>query len=193
MTAPNAVFENAERVHVVRLLSEDACAQFIARAEAAGAWEDSPCYSESVEGFTVDYEYRISRSVMERDRPELFTGVRPDVERAFARFTGPDASPRFVLSRFELIRYEPGGMFFPHRDTLVSEPWRRYSMVAYLNDGFEGGATTFPTLERTLRPQPGQGILFPSLYLHGGEHVASGRKYVMTGYLGDPATVPDWF
>lgn len=193
MSSTNAVFEKAERVHVVRILSEDACARLIARAEGAGAWEDSPCYSEAVEGFAVDYDYRISRSVMERDRPDLFEEVRPDVKRAFAKFIAAEASPRFVLSRFELIRYEPGGMFHPHRDTLATEAWRRYSIVAYLNDDFEGGATTFPTLERTLRPSPGQGLLFPSLYLHGGEDVSAGRKYVMTGYLGDPATVPDWF
>jgi hypothetical protein len=193
MSSVDAVYERAERVHLIRILPEEACARLIARAEAAGVWEDSPCYSESVEGFTVDYEYRISRSVMERDRPDLFADVRPAVERTFAKFIAADASPRFILSRFELIRYEPGGMFLAHRDSVASEAWRRYSIVAYLNDEFEGGATAFPTIERTLRPRRGQGILFPSLYLHGGEQVSSGRKYVMTGYLGDPETAPDWF
>jgi hypothetical protein len=193
MSSPNAVYERAERVHLISVLSEQACARLIARGESAEAWEPSPCYSESVEGFTVDLDYRISRSVMERDRPDLFSGVRPEMERRFARFIGPDASPRFILSRFELIRYEAGGMFFPHRDSVASEAWRRYSIVLYLNDAFEAGGTMFPTLQKTLRPRPGQGILFPSLYLHAAEQVSSGRKYVMTGYLGDPETAPDWF
>ena len=95
MSSANAAYEKAEHVHVVRILSEDACARLIVRAEAAGAWEDSPCYPESVEGFTVDPDYRISRSVMERDRPNLFAEVRPDVERAFGKFIAADASPRF--------------------------------------------------------------------------------------------------
>jgi len=193
MHSKQLMFEHADQVHLIRVISADACAQLVARAEALNVWEDSPCYSESAEGFVVDFEYRISRSVMEWDRPDLFDGVRPHVEKTFARFIGPDASPRFALSRFELIRYDAGGMFFPHRDTLVTEPWRKYSIVTYLNDDFEGGATSFPTIERTLRPVPGQGLLFPSLYLHGGECVSAGRKYVMTGYLGDPETIPAWF
>ena len=51
----------------------------------------------------------------------------------------------------------------------------------------------FPTIGRAFRPRSGQGLLFPSLYLHSGERVTIGRKYIMTGYLGNPQTAPDWF
>lgn len=193
MSSADVVFENAARVHVIRVLSEDACARLIARAEVADAWDDSPAYSFSAEGNAAEVETRVSRSILERDRPDVFADVRPVVEQTFARFTGEGASPRFVLSRFEVIRYEVGGNFPLHRDTRVGNTRRRYSFLAYLNDDFEGGATAFPMIGRTLRPLRGQGILFPSPYLHAGEQVVSGRKYVLTGYLGDLTTEPDWF
>lgn len=188
MSSANAVIESAARIHVVRMFSEDVCARLIARAEATSAWDESPGYSNSGEA-----EARISRSIFERDRPDVFEEVRPEMERAFQRFIGEGASPRFALTRFELLRYEPGGMFPPHRDAGAGDIRRRYSWLVYLNDEFEGGATTFPMLERTLRPHRGQAILFPSTYLHAGGQVTSGRKYALTGYLGDPAAEPDWF
>jgi predicted 2-oxoglutarate/Fe(II)-dependent dioxygenase YbiX len=63
---------------------------------------------------------------------------------------------------------------------------RYYSLVCYLNDDFEGGSTRFPALDYAVKPQCGKAILFPSRYLHGGEPVISGQKYILISWITGP-------
>ena len=59
--------------------------------------------------------------------------------------------------------------------------------MIYLNDGFEGGATSFAELDDRMRdedrltvnPRQGMALIFAHPLLHKGEPVVSGRKYVL--------------
>lgn len=184
--------ERFERVHVVRLLAGETCARLIARANTADAWEPSAAYSTPEAGLAQS-ERRASLSILERDRRDVFEPVRGEIEASLARFIAEDATPRFTLSRFEMIRYDAGGGFPLHRDAAAGDSRRQHSVLVYLNDDFDGGSTSFPMIGRFVRPHSGKAILFPSCYLHAGEPVVSGRKYVLTCYLGQPADEPDWF
>lgn len=178
--------QTREVVKVIRLLSRTACDELVASAQSISNWSASPVYEQSSAGIRFDRSYRISSSLMEETSEQVFTDVRGVIVAQLARFVGPTAEPRFALSRFELIRYGPGGRFLPHRDVEADEPWKRYSLVLYVNDGFTGGQTFFPELQLELRPPPGCAILFPSFCLHAGQPVVDGTKYIMTMYLGDP-------
>lgn len=86
----------------------------------------------------------------------------------------------------QLVRYSPGGHYRAHSDTGRLTTNRCYTVLCYLNDDFQGGRTQFPSLDYTVTPQCGKAILFPSSYLHRGEPVTSGEKYILVSWITGP-------
>jgi hypothetical protein len=86
----------------------------------------------------------------------------------------------------QLVRYSSGGHYIPHSDVGRQTRNRYYTVLCYLNDDFEGGNTLFPTLNRSVKPRCGKAVLFRSAYLHGGEPVTSGQKYVLVSWITGP-------
>ena len=64
---------------------------------------------------------------------------------------------------------------------------RLYTFLYYLTDDFEGGRTQFYFNGEihNIIPEKGKALWFPSTpeYVHRGETVTSGEKYVMTGWI----------
>ncbi len=86
----------------------------------------------------------------------------------------------------QLVRYTSGGHYIVHSDVGQRTLNRYYSVVCYLNDDFEGGNTRFPAIDYAVTPQCGKAILFPSRYLHGGEPVNSGEKFILISWITGP-------
>jgi len=84
--------------------------------------------------------------------------------------------------RFRCYRYRPGMRFAPHKDFAFYRNDRElsfYSFLVYLNQGFEGGNTTFATEpEIAIKPKAGMGLLFQHPIIHEGSLVTAGVKYV---------------
>lgn len=76
-------------------------------------------------------------------------------------------------------RYGPGQRFKMHRDG----PWEfeghrsRLTLLVYLNDDYEGGATSFRKFH--IKPKTGTLVLFEHSTWHEGMVVESGTKYVL--------------
>ena len=99
-----------------------------------------------------------------------------------------------ATSRFEalsLTAYGPGGFYKVHHDG----PMRLYTFLMYLNDDFEGGATTFPCLGVSVTPKKGRLVAWrnghahgmaDNLMLHYAEPVTAGRKMVCQQWVGHP-------
>ncbi len=103
----------------------------------------------------------------------------------------------------QVISYEPGQLFAPHNDwiapeLLASHPrfstrgQRLATLITYLSDEFEEGATKFPRLGISFRGRPGDAIVFSNVLpngvpdvdtLHEGSPVKSGRKWVLSQWL----------
>lgn len=97
--------------------------------------------------------------------------------------------------RLRFLRYEPGQYFAPHFDgTYMRDNGERsyITFQAYLNDGFEGGATTFLKMaglraESTepkhvnceVVPKVGSVLVFQHDMLHEGSRLLSGKKYAV--------------
>ena len=66
----------------------------------------------------------------------------------------------------------------PTRET--SEGQRsQLSVVVFLNEGYRGGAVSFPDLGRRVEARAGRAIVFPHGLSHVDECVESGRKFVL--------------
>ena len=100
------------------------------------------------------------------------------------------------LSTFEppsVLKYSTGGHYQPHAD---SEHWNRdtnrwvrslerdYSLLLYLNDGYEGGSLQFPNFKWAIQPKRGMLVSFPSdhRYLHGAAPLISGTRIAVASW-----------
>lgn len=84
--------------------------------------------------------------------------------------------------RFRGYRYQRGQRFAPHFDG----PFVRHddersaiTVLVYLNEGFDGGATRFLDWDCTVTPMTGSVLLFDHHILHEGAGVLAGTKYAL--------------
>jgi len=82
----------------------------------------------------------------------------------------------------EFYNYQKGDYIKPHSDapTQIAEMvFTNYTLVIYLNDGFEGGETFFSVEELKVKAEKGGAILFDQSLSHGGSEVLHGEKYIL--------------
>lgn len=85
-----------------------------------------------------------------------------------------------VNERFRYYRYDLGQQFNWHYDGAYERPSGERSnltFMVYLNDGFEGGETSFENVR--VIPRQGMALLFVHQIRHKGEPVIRGRKYAL--------------
>ncbi|HEY2254792.1 MAG TPA: 2OG-Fe(II) oxygenase [Variovorax sp.] len=101
----------------------------------------------------------------------------------------------------QVLRYAPGAQYRPHYDyfdpgepgtpTILRRGGQRVAtLLMYLQEPGQGGATIFPDVGLDVAPQRGTGVFFsydrpdPSTRtLHGGAPVLAGEKWVATKWL----------
>lgn len=173
-------------VEIVRgLLSPEECAHMIRRAEPLlrPSMIDDP-----VTGEGRPDPIRTSHGAAFISHEEDL--VTQAINRRIARATGTSADHAEALY---VMRYAPGQEYRPHLDALAGlRNQREWTAIAYLNDGYEGGATTFPELGLTVRGEAGDLLFFrnadpsgePDFRMrHAGEPVTSGAKWIATRWI----------
>ncbi|MES2532797.1 MAG: 2OG-Fe(II) oxygenase [Pseudomonadota bacterium] len=101
----------------------------------------------------------------------------------------------------QVLRYAPGAQYRPHYDyfdpaepgtpTILRRGGQRVAtLVIYLQEPEQGGATTFPDVGLEVAPKRGTGVFFSyerphsdTRTLHGGAPVLAGEKWVATKWL----------
>ena len=101
----------------------------------------------------------------------------------------------------QVLRYPPGAEYKPHYDyfdpaepgsTLILQRGgqRVATLIIYLHEPVQGGATVFPDIGLRVVPRRGHAVFFSypqahpdSLTLHGGEPVTTGEKWIATKWL----------
>ena len=101
----------------------------------------------------------------------------------------------------QILRYSPGAQYRPHYDyfdpkepgtpTILRRGGQRVAtLVMYLQEPEQGGATTFPDIGLEVAPVRGSGVFFSydradpaTRTLHGGAPVLAGEKWVATKWL----------
>jgi prolyl 4-hydroxylase len=106
----------------------------------------------------------------------------------FARIEGALPSPLCGMrpaganERFRCYRYQRGQRFAPHLDGHFQRDAHErslFTLMVYLNEGFDGGATAFHDDDLRVVPRAGMALLFQHAQLHEGCELIAGTKYVL--------------
>jgi len=90
-------------------------------------------------------------------------------------------------SGIQIQRYNPGDYFNWHCDDSYGKK-RLVAYIIYLNSmGKEDGGKTQFLEDREIIPKAGSILFFPSTwsYIHRGESVKNGKKYIITGFINE--------
>ncbi|MBO3459733.1 2OG-Fe(II) oxygenase [Aetokthonos hydrillicola Thurmond2011] len=82
----------------------------------------------------------------------------------------------------EFYRYQAGEFVTAHSDApqeIEHNVWSTLTLLIYLSEDIEGGATFFPESGIQIHPQVGTGVLFKHSLLHEGSQVLRGTKYII--------------
>ncbi len=185
--------QEAFGVFATRLYEPAKCASIVARVKGQDEWEAAQVVVDSG-GRSRDMTLPETRAARTLNRlqavatyHEFEERVRFVVNPILRQIWGVDL-PR--QEGTQIVRYSPGGHYIPHKDADESELADRYfTVLCYLNDSFEGGKTSFTSLNFTATPAPGKTLVFPSRYLHCAEPVTRGEKFVFVTWLCGPLPI----
>ena len=90
--------------------------------------------------------------------------------------------------KLQVLKYKPGGHYKPHQDAFKDDDnMRVHTFIIALNDGYRGGETVFPNLNKTYKLDAGDVLFFDTVdnynlitskSLHGGKTVEAGDKWI---------------
>ncbi|MBS0386336.1 MAG: 2OG-Fe(II) oxygenase [Proteobacteria bacterium] len=132
--------------------------------------------------------------------------LEPDLVMQLARLRIAAAIGQSVsqLEPTNILHYDVGQEYKPHYDIIRPEDLhdfeadlrahgqRLVTVLVYLNEGYEGGETGFPRLERRFKGKPGDALIFWNLSaagdlerdsLHAGLPVTRGEKWLLSQWV----------
>jgi PKHD-type hydroxylase len=90
----------------------------------------------------------------------------------------------------EFLKYPANGRYTAHMDTFLNPnvECRKLTVLAFLNDDFEGGKFFIQDSHEKYYPPQSKGtvIVFPSFLPHGVEDITSGVRYSVVCWLVGP-------
>ena len=181
-------------------LCENWCAFMDAQSTKSLWVQDTESHIESGE---VKLEYHKSLITETIDLAEYKKDVLREVVRGYrdyvTRFFRADLD---TIEPPSVLKHGPGGRYNAHSE---SEYWDEgnhtsersldhdYSILAYLDEGFEGDALFFPNFDYRIAPKRGMMIAFPSYQrcIHAAEPLISGTRFAVLS--GAKAKTPQGF
>lgn len=179
---------------IENFLTPDECDAMIAlgRSRLKGATVVDPGTGE----FVINSARRSESAMFQRGE----TPVIQAIERRIAALVNWPVDNGEGL---QVLHYTPGGEYRPHFDYFPADKaggaaqlrvggQRIATLIMYLNDVAEGGATIFPELGLDIAPRKGSAVWFSycneagqldAKTLHGGAPVIAGEKWIATKWL----------
>ncbi len=170
----------------------------IANFFSAAECEEAIAFAERIgfEQATISTSMGVTRMESVRNNDRV---IVDDAERAqelyqrLVRHLAPSFQHRWtpvgLNERLRFYRYGVGQKFEWHRDGHFERDngeRSQFTFMIYLNDDFEGGATSFcddtglmPDGPLRITPEKGMALLFHHPIMHRGDPVTRGRKYVL--------------
>lgn len=160
------------------------CSGVIDRANGNGF---EPATITTEDGVSVTPDIRNNDRVIFDDfdlANELWAKISPRVAKEFKGLTAMGLN-----ERFRVYRYVPGQYFDWHQDgefIRSDGAVSKFTMMIYLNDGMEGGGTSFADVfsphafsDFTVKPALGKALLFHHPLSHRGDPIGRGVKLVL--------------
>jgi predicted 2-oxoglutarate/Fe(II)-dependent dioxygenase YbiX len=184
------LFEPEEQLYCFYndILNDKACEIIINTYTQQGIERHAPFIGSSASA-------NIDRSVRNVERIEL-----PTYKEIGGRLAAVGLSANYNRWKFdishssqsEFLIYPPGGRYTTHMDTFMvpGGSCRKLTVIAFLNDTFEGGKFYLSVSNKKIYPpqNPGTVIVFPSFLPHGVEDILSGERYAVVCWMDGP-----WF
>ena len=180
------------------LLTAEQCDKLIALGKAKGMDSSAVLNYDTQSTTKMDETHRKSRHTWLNDEES-------PIIQEIAEYTSMVSKlPIENQETIQIASYEPGGKFNAHCDACIYDDkeycdkinrnagQRKLTLLIYLNDTFEGGATEFTTLKHKIKPEKGKAILFAStdenqvIYkesMHQGNEVLNGEKWIATKWV----------
>ena len=91
-----------------------------------------------------------------------------------------------VINNYAINKYFSGESMGLHVDSYENSDEKRFTILIYLNDDYEGGEIEFPNQNIKFKPQAGSALIFPTQepYAHKSYDVLNGFKYFVLGEFG---------
>jgi hypothetical protein len=171
----------------VDFLSAAECNDYILLGESVGFDEAT---ISTAQGMVIMKDVRNNDRVM-FDDPERAHSLYQKLSPHLMPLFNEKWAPVGLNERLRLYRYDVGQLFNWHYDGHFSRSNGERSMftfMVYLNDDFEGGATSFSQVGYgvasigdmiRITPVKGMALLFHHPILHRGDAVTERRKYVL--------------
>ena len=163
-----------------RFFKEAQCHAWLERAEAAGFETQSFHGGEARERAQFD-DLAMAQMIWSRlpQLPELMSLYGPNLQPAPGVASLADHQPVALNARMRFYRYRHGARFSRHHDLSYESTLRSFlTVLIYLNEGMEGGQTTFDG-GLSIAPQLGSCVIFPHELMHQGMPVVRGTKIVL--------------
>ena len=174
-------------------LSEDEC-NTIMRI-STGKLSNSKVFMKDRDG--LDTTIRDSKQCWLKDTDDALIKKLSD---RIAKETKTEIS---LQEHLQVVKYDSNGFYKPHYDACNSSKYdcermnkdkgpRYMTFIIYLNDGFEGGETYFPRINKKIVPKMGKAVLFYNVdkdgvilnkSLHGGLNVLNGEKWIANKWI----------
>ncbi|MEQ8935527.1 MAG: 2OG-Fe(II) oxygenase [Amphiplicatus sp.] len=136
-----------------------------------------------------------SRKVDDLSTDRLTVNIDDLVRAAFSLYVARHFTrPIEWFEKPKILRYREGGEYYAHADAYnwqaEERRWRRvanrdFSLLIYLNEGFEGGELEFKYLNHRIAPKQGLLVAFPSdwRYAHAALPVKRGVKHTIVSFV----------
>nr|XP_017020907.1 prolyl 4-hydroxylase subunit alpha-1-like isoform X2 [Drosophila kikkawai] len=151
---------------------------------------------------TVDIETDTLLNEQDRTSMSLWYDEHPnDTKRLNVLLQDATGLDMEYSESYQVMNYGIGGLFETHMDSLLKNedryrgiPDRLATVLFYLSEVPQGGATVFPELNLTVFPQPGSALFWYNTdkkgyqntqTLHAGCPVIVGSKWVMSKWIDD--------
>ena len=165
---------------VTNVLTPSECRAVIERAEAQG-FEPALLNVGGGQQILATDIRNSDRTIIDDEKfaQMLFERIRPFLPKQSSSLMAG------LNERMRILRYQPGHVFHPHMDGCYEHPdgaqISRYTLMIYLNEGFEGGSTVFHNTLDTVDfvPQTGSVLMFAHHLLHEGQELRKGTKYAI--------------
>ncbi len=112
---------------------------------------------------------------------------------AAAGFAANNRAWKFAIThanQAEFLKYPAGGRYTAHMDTFLNptEECRKLTVLAFLNDDFEGGKFFIQDDHERYYPPQAKGtvLVFPSFLVHGVEDITAGTRYSTVCWMVGP-------